>query len=202
MRRTTWAVWAAALLAGGCASQPVVVVDSPEFVPPGGIVAEQTNPMLVYLGATPEMYRKVFECAVSTLTDFGFAIAESNAHDGRIETLPRVAPGILQPLSPGAASLYERVLSTFQCYRHRAQVLIEPSPDNNGYFVRVTVFKELEDLPSPTRATTGGAIFRTDNDVERKFEVIDPTRFESHWLPRGRDLPVEHQILARMRRCL
>ena len=72
----------------------------------------------------------------------------------------------------------------------------------NRYWVRVTVYKELEDLPRPVRATIGGANFRTNNDVERPFEVVDPTLLEASWLPRGEDVDVEQQLLARIRKCL
>jgi hypothetical protein len=66
----------------------------------------------------------------------------------------------------------------------------------------VTVYKELEDLPRPVRATAGAAAFRTDNNVERKYEVVDPTLLESNWLPRGEDHDIEQLLLARIRKCL
>ena len=69
-----------------------------------------------------------------------------------------------------------------------------------GFFIEVTVFKELEDLPRPVRATQGAAIFRADNNVERQFTVIDPTIFEANWIPRGRDVEVE-QVLLRKLKC-
>jgi hypothetical protein len=180
-------------------------VDNPELLPGEAPVlsepAGEQNPMYIPLGATFETYRQVFDAALSALNDFGFDVKEANFYDGRIETLPRIAPGLLRPLRPGNTGAYERLLATFQTYRHRVQVLIQPA-HNGGYWIRVIAYKELEDLPRPTRSTAGAAIFRTDNNVERQYEVIDPTVFESNWIPRGQDPQVEQQLLVWIRKCL
>jgi len=199
MTRTLWAVWTGAVLAlvGGCASGPLL--DNPLPLAPTAEVTQ--NPLYVPLGPTFEAYRKVFTCAQTTLTEFGFEILESNQFEGRIETLPRTAPGVLRPFKAGSPDFYDRVLSTVQSYRHRAIVLVQPA-DAGGYWIRVTVFKELEDLPRPVRSVAGAANFRVDNNVERQFEVIDPTVFEASWIPRGEDVPVEQSLLARMKKCL
>jgi hypothetical protein len=199
MRRTLWTVWGAVVLAlAGCASGPLV--DNPVLGGPDAPAEGEQNPMYLPLGPTRESYFKVFDCALSTLYDFGFVIAEHDVFEGRIETQPRIAPGILRPLRPGSPSLYDRLLETAQTYRHRATVLINPA-DNGGYWIKVTVYKELEDLPRPSRALMGSANFRTDNNVERKYEVVDPTLLESSWIPRGEDVDIEQQLLCRLKQC-
>jgi hypothetical protein len=203
MSRTRSTVWAAVVLAlaGGCASGPAVT--TPAYVPPPPVPNGEPNPMLVpHLGASFESYRKVFQCAQSTLTDFGFEILESNTFDGHIDTLPRIAPGMLRPLRAGNSGFYERVLSTFQTYRHRVHVDIQPA-ENGGYWIQVIAYHELEDIPRPTRSTPGAAAFRVALGVERfNTEVIDPTVFEWTWIPRGRDTQIEQQLLTRMKKCL
>ena len=57
-------------------------------------------------------------------------------------------------------------------------------------------------LPRPTRMTAGAASFRSDNTVERQFEVIDPTIYEATWIPLGRDVKLEQVILARLKQCM
>jgi hypothetical protein len=199
MRRTLWTVWTAAALAlAGCASGPLV--DNPVLTGAAVPAECEANPMYLPLGPTRESYFKVFDCALSTLNDFGFVIAEQNTFEGRIETQPRIAPGILRPLRPGSPSFADRLLETAQTYRHRATVLINPA-DNGGYWIKVTVFKELEDLPRPTRSVIGAANFRVDNNVERKYEVVDPTLLESSWIPRGEDIDIEQQLLCRLKQC-
>jgi hypothetical protein len=194
MRRTLWTAWIglALTLLPGCATGQLFDSTTP-FGPTG---EPEANPVFVPPG--PLSYRKVFEHTVEVLADFGFEIQEANLFEGRIETLPRIVPGILQPLKPGNSDTYQRVLSTLQTYRHRVTVKIEPS-QQTGFFIHVTVFKELEDLPRPVRATAGAANFRVDNNVQRQFTVIDPTVYESNWIPKGRDPEVEQVLLQRLK---
>lgn len=166
----------------------------------GAAVVTEANPLYVALG--PESYHPiVFQGCLRVLGEYGFEIKESNSYDGRIETSPRVAPGLGLFLKPGSPDLYDRLLSTTQSYRHRVFVTIQPA-DQGGFFIQVTAFKELEDLPRPLRSTVGAAIFRNDNNVERQFEVVDPTVYESNWIFKGRDLPLEQELIRRLKRCM
>ncbi|MCS6851931.1 MAG: hypothetical protein NZ700_12275 [Gemmataceae bacterium] len=193
MRRIPWVVLVSAGLVG-CASGPML--DNPALLRPNPCCVE--NPVYIPLG--PPAYGTVFEKVIDTIDDY-FEIAYANRYDGRIETFPRVAPGLEQPWKPGSPDLAERALATLQSYRHRASVLIQPA-DDGGFFVQVTVYKELEDLPRPTRQTAGAAAFRTDPTIDRQYEVIDPTVFESNWIPMGRDVKLEQKILHQLRRSL
>jgi hypothetical protein len=85
--------------------------------------------------------------------------------------------------------------------RRRAEVLIQPA-DDGGFFVQIIVYRELEDLERPTRATAGAAAFRSDNTVDRQYEVIDPSVFDSKWIPSGRDTPMEQAILQQLKTCM
>src|SRR5215468_6990355 len=197
MRRKLWSVWMAALPAmmAGCMSGPLV--ENPMFVPFDPSVTVE-NP--VYVPGGPSAYHAVFEKAYDAMTD-SFEIAFSSRWDGRIETFPRIAPGYEQWWKPGSPDPEQRLLATLQTIRHRAFLQIEPANDG-GYFISVKVFKELEDLPRPVRATAGAASFRSDNTVERQFEVIDPTVFESQWIPIGEDFKFEQMILQRIKKCM
>lgn len=186
------------LLLAGCLTSPVV--EGLDVVPPGTVIVEQ-NPLWIALGHSH--YPLVWENVLRVLADMGFEIAEANRFDGRIETLPRISAGCGLPLKPGSPDPHERLLSTLQTYRHRVSIQILPADDpNGGYFINVIVRRELEDLPRPSRATAGAALFRSENNVERTFEVIDPTVFESHWIPKGRDPALEQAILRRLHECM
>jgi hypothetical protein len=206
MGRTLALLVLSAGLAGltGCATG--ALLDDPKSVSFSPTVIGEdpaSNEVYIPLRSDSEGYERVFETVLQVLISHGFDIAEqgSNRFDGRITTRPRTAPGLLQPLKPGSPDLYERTLATLQSYRHRATVKIEPA-NNGGFFVKVTVFRELEDLPRPVRATAGAASFRNEITVERQFQVIDPTVFESQWIPRGRDIGIEQAILSHLSRCL
>jgi hypothetical protein len=197
MGRNLWMAWAgaAAVCLGGCASVPPL--DNPVLLRPQPGPALE-NPLYVPLG--PASYGVVFEKVISVVSGY-FEIQLSNRRDGRMITFPRIAPGLEQFWKPGSPDLCERLYATLQTLRHRAVVEIDPANDG-GFFVRVTVFKELEDLPRPSRATAGAAVFRGDFTVERQFEVIEPAVLENGWIPIGYDHALEQAILQQIKKCM
>jgi hypothetical protein len=159
-------------------------------------VAGSPCPNPVWLHGGPP-YGEVFERVLDVVSHY-FEIVDSNRYSGQIETFPRIAPGLEQPWKPGSPDFAQRLLASFQTIRHRALVLITPAK-NGGFFVDVKVFKELEDLARPTHATAGAASFRSDNTVERQYEVIDPSVYiDSRWIPLGRDFKLEQVILKHL----
>ncbi len=197
MRRRLWTAWVgmAALLGSGCATGPLA--DNPLFVRADPAVQVE-NP--VYIPQGGQAYNAVFEKVLDVVDDY-FEIGYANRYDGHIDTLPRISPGLEQLWKPGSPDWYQRLEATLQTMRHRGFVLIQPA-DDGGFFVHVTIYKELEDLPRPTRATAGAASFQSDNTVERQYEVVDPTVFESNWIPMGRDTELEQVILQRLKKCM
>lgn len=189
----------ALLLVGltGCETFGPLMRDGPALIPAGSLVEADQNPVFV----PPLSYGQLFETVIRVLSDYDFEIAESNRYDGRIETIPRTAPGLEFLIRPGSPDLYDRLLETFQSYRHRISVVIQPAA-NRGYFVEIIARKELEDLATPVRSTIGAAAFRTQNNVDRQFEVIDPAFFDSKWIYRGRDVPLEQELIRRLKRLL
>jgi hypothetical protein len=182
-------------LACGCASVPLAP-DGACVAPESAVAVE--NPLYVAQG--PQAYGLVFEKVLEVVARY-FEIAYSNRYDGRIETFPRVSPGLGQPWRPSSPDLYQRLEATLQSMRRRAIVLIQPA-DDGGYFIEVTVFKELEDIPQPTRALAGVAAFRAQENVERQFEVIDAAVLEPNWVPKGRDTELEQVIVQQLKKCL
>lgn len=178
----------------GCAIGPFA--DNPLLVREDSLVLVE-NP--VYLPGNPAAYNPVFERVLDVLDDY-FEIAYADRFDGRIETFPRIAPGLERFFMPGSPDVDQRVLATTQTIRHRAIALIRPA-ENGGYFVDVKVYKELEDLAKPIRDLAGGAAFRSDSTLERQYQVIDPTVVDFAWIPIGRDEKLEQVILQRLRKC-
>jgi hypothetical protein len=199
MLRTRRGLAIALLLAGlaGCTSLGPAMREPPALIPANSCNEEDQNPIYV----PPLPYGKVFETMLRVLNDYDFEILDPNRYDGRIEAVPRVSPGLLELFRPGSPDVYDRLLATFQTYRHRISIVIQPA-NNRGYFVEVIARKELEDLAKPIRSTIGGAIFRPLNDVDRQFEVIDSTFFEPNWFFKGRDVPLEQELIRRIKKSL
>jgi hypothetical protein len=193
-RAAGWAGGALALAgAGGCAGRPLL--DNPVLVRPE-LGASCTNPVFLNLG--PPEYATVFEAVLDVLDDY-FEIAYANRYDGTIRAHPKVAPGLEQPWKPGSPDGAERLLATLQSIRYRCDVTIQPG-EQGGYLVQVVVYKELEDVPRPIRATAGAAAFRSDNTVARQYEVVDPSVVDAGWVPLGREVNLEQAILQRITR--
>lgn len=180
------------LLCGGCLSGPLL--DNPVRVQP---VVEGDACTPVYIPLGPSAYGLVFEHVLDVVDDY-FEISEASRYTGRIETFPSIAPGLEQPWKRGSPDFEQRLLATFQTIRHRAVVNIRPAED--GFFVEVVVLKELEDLERPAHAQAGAATFRTDNSLERQFEVIELYGGSAGWIPIGRDHKLEQVILGRLQR--
>ncbi len=180
--------------ASGCVTPPPTMPTT--ILSPEPQVAIE-NPL--WLPSGPNAYGAVFEKIEDIMTEY-FDIRYSNRYDGRIDTYPRMAPGFERPWQPGSPDFYGRLHATLQSIRHRGEVQIETAKDG-GFFVKVVIYKELEDLPRPVQATSGAAAFRTDITVERQFEVIEPFIFETTWIPMGRDTKIEQVILERLKKC-
>jgi hypothetical protein len=178
----------------GCLERPYLI--QPAVPAQAEAVAVVENPVYVPVGA----YDQVFQNVIDVIDDY-FEIAYANRYDGRIETHPRVAPGYEQFWKPGNPDHFGRLYATLQTIRHRCFILIQPA-DDGGFFVQVTVFRELEDLPKPLRASAGAAAFRSDDTVDRTYEVIDPAVFEPSWAPLGRDIPLEQAIIEKLKACM
>lgn len=199
-------LWAAALLAlgAGCQSLPPML-EGPALVPAGSHIVYDHNPVFIPLGI--DSYGQVFENCLTVLHDYGFEIDYSaggpntSRYDGQINCVPRVAPGLGLFLRPGSPDIYDRLLETTQSYRHRVSVRVQEAV-NGGYFIEVVARKELEDVPRPVRSTVGAAVFRNEPTVERQFEVIDPVFFDTAWIPRGRDVALEQEIIRRLKKCM
>lgn len=192
MRRALWSsiTGAAVLFGAGCATGPLQ--ENPVLISQNRTAFE--NPLFLPQG--PASYNIVYSKVLDTVSDY-FEIAESNRQEGRIESFPRVAPGLTEPWKPGSPDLYQRTLASFQSIRHRAVVKLSAA-DDGGYFVDVRIYKELEDLDKPVQATAGAAAFRSFDTVQRQFEVVDATSYEPLWIPIGRDTKLEQVLLERI----
>ncbi len=115
--------------------------------------------------------------------------------EGRIDTFPQVGATLAEPHRLDSVGRYNRWKSTFQTIRRRA--LVRVIPEQGGYLVDLAVYKELEDLPHPENSTAGAATFRNDSSLSSRVnDEVSRTRLSNYWIPLGRDVACEQQMLA------
>ncbi len=117
--------------------------------------------------------------------------------EGRIDTFPTVGSTYLEPWRRDSTGGFEKLHSTLQSVRRRAQVRVVPS--TGGYLLDVAVFKELEDLERPKRSSIGFSGMRHDNSLDADFDDVPQDPDTLGWIPQGRDLALEQRILSNLR---
>jgi hypothetical protein len=114
--------------------------------------------------------------------------------EGQIHTYPTTGSTWLEPWRTDSTRGYEKWHATFQSIRRRATLRVIPT--EGGYLIDVYVLKELEDLDKPENATAGGATLRHDGSLVRQEGAAGRYSVTLGWIPVGRDMTLEQQILA------
>lgn len=135
----------------------------------------------------------VWERAVDVLHEYPFYIERESRLDGIIETEYKVGSGVLEPWHKESIGCEERVESTLQSIRRRVRLTLTPQP--GGFLVGVEAIKELEDAAGPIPA---GAPFAQAPPFEREAVFVGPEAAPTGWIPLGRDLLLEQDLLARL----
>jgi len=123
--------------------------------------------------------------------------------EGRIETHPKIGSTLLEPWRRDSLVGFERLHATLQTVRRYAKVRVVPAGDH--YQVDLQVFKELEDLAQPVGSGVAGEILRHDSSLDIDQALPQLGQANKGWIPLGRDLQLEQQILkniqSRLRKC-
>ncbi|HUG68342.1 MAG TPA: hypothetical protein VMM76_11355 [Pirellulaceae bacterium] len=114
--------------------------------------------------------------------------------EGRIDTRPLTGATIFEPWRSDSVGAYARLESTAQSIRRRAEVRVVPI--QSGYSVEVLVFKELENVLRSAGAPVRMGTERLD-DTEPHGDRLGNEE-TLNWIPKGRDVALERQILAEL----
>jgi hypothetical protein len=191
---------------------PVAAYNPPQFIPTV-VSTAVPNPILVPVTD----HDAAWDSIVDVVDDY-FKIEREDRvrqvgellNEGQIETYHQTGATLLEPWRGDSANVYERLESTLQSIRRKA--IIRVIPDASGYLVDATVLKELEDVERPMYATTGAAVFRYDNSVDRTVEAepslarqvgdqsrpVAAPRPTKGWIGLGRDPALEQELLLRI----
>jgi len=161
------------------------------------------NPLLIPL-ADPQM---VWEGVVDVVDDYFKIEREEPVRlfgdtltEGRLDTFHEVGTTWLEPWRYDSADGYERLESTLQSIRRRAQVRVIPA--QGGFLLDVAVYKELEDVKRPAHASAGAATFRTEGSLTRVVSPIGEQEVNKGWIALGRDRALEQRILSHVQQRL
>ncbi len=186
------------LVLTGCARRPQYGTAPYQAAPEPG-VAYCGNPLHVPVAN----HEFVWETVVDVVDNFfkieyeePVRLIGSTLTEGRLETFPQGSPTALEPWRRDKAGVYARMENTLQSMRRRAILRVVPAED--GYWINVVVFKELEDVARPERATAAAATFRYDDSLRRIANPVGEQQIVCGWIPQGRDVLLEQKIIARL----
>ena len=200
MRKAVAAGIIAAALGGcGTASQWTNQPDCPQ---PQPIELPQTagyaNPVFVPI-ADPQL---AWETITEVISDYfrieqeePVRVAGNMLLEGNLRTVPEVSPTLFEPWRNDTADYDQRLENTLQTMRRRAMLRVMPA--QGGYWVEVTVLKELEDA-KPEHAMAGVATFRYDSTLTGIINPITSEETAEGWIARGRDTMLEQRIIAHL----
>jgi len=202
--------------AGAAGPNPFAPLPEGTVVGPAGPVVAGPPPVPRNAAVIPALDAEVVWARMVDVADDYFKInaeqrvtfANGVPTEGRIDTFPQTGATLLEPWRGDSVGFRERLESTLQSIRRTGTMRLIPDP--NGWRIEVVVNKELEYLPRPMRATTGGATFRNDDSLYRygtplptlgqqvgdqPRPVAAPTP-NLGWIPLGRDPLLEQRMLS------
>lgn len=160
----------------------------------GGTLATSqpiTNPLFV----STNNDELVWERAVEVLHRYHFEIARENRLARTIETQPLVGASLVEPWHSDAVTVLDRLEGTTQSIRRIAHLSLQPGDQRAGYTVSVAVYKEKEDVQGLAANSAGAATFQESSPLQRDLDPVVGQSGTSTWIPLGRDLGLEQEIL-------
>ena len=196
---------------------PFTPLPAGTVIGPGGPVAPTAPALPTNSAVIPPLDAEAVWTQLVDVVDDYFKIASEQRvvfangvpAEGRIDTFPQTGSTLLEPWRGDSVGFRERLEATLQSIRRIGTVRLIPDP--GGWRIEAVVQKELEYLPRPMHATTGGASFRNDDSLYRYGTPL-PTLGQSvgdqprpvaaptpniGWIPLGRDPLLEQRILAK-----
>lgn len=112
--------------------------------------------------------------------------------EGRLDTKPSIVGGALDPWRKNSAECGKKCFATLQTVRSSAVVRVVP--ESGGFFIYLSIYEELEDLPRPMGSTVGYSSQYND-DLSKLQQAVGERQQSKGWIPVGRNKEQESRIL-------
>lgn len=116
--------------------------------------------------------------------------------EGRIDTDPVMAAGLLEPWKKNSVTCQQRTEATLQTIRRSAVVRVVP--EQGGYTIHLAVYNELEDMAQPMNAGANGSNLLFFDDLSSLEYPAGAVPRHEGWIPTGRNPEMEDYILQEM----
>lgn len=116
--------------------------------------------------------------------------------EGRIDTDPVIAAGLLEPWKKNSVTLDQRLEATLQTLRRSAVLRIVP--EGSGFLIHVAVYTELENLPQPMNSGTSGTNLLFNDDLTKLEMPAGESGASDGWIPVGRDFDMEQYMIRQI----
>ena len=202
------ALLAPVLFAAGCATVPDTAGSAqPVTVSFSARQEDSVNPLYVETSDTNYLWEAVVdviddyfpvprEYPVQTYRSRNEDGTESVVRtEGRIDTDPVIAAGVLQPWNRNSVTLDARLEATLQSIRRSASVRVVP--EGEGFLVHVAVYNEIENLPQPMNSGASGSDLFFD-DLTKLQSPRGSVDVSDGWIPNGRDCDMEQYIIRQI----
>ncbi len=113
--------------------------------------------------------------------------------EGRIDTDPVIAAGLLEPWKKNSVSCQQRFDATLQTIRRSAVVRVVP--EDGGYSIHLSIYDEIEDLAQPMNASTNGSNLLFSDDFSQLQYPSGEVPYHKGWVPMGRNREMEDYLL-------
>lgn len=112
--------------------------------------------------------------------------------EGRIDTKPSIVGGAFDPWRKNSAPCGEKLFATLQTARSSATVRVVP--EGSGFFIYVSVYEEIEDLPHPMGSHVI-ADTQFNEDLTKIRQAVGERQRSKGWIPVGHNTEQENRIL-------
>lgn len=163
------------------------------------LMVRQPNPVFVPVGDPERLWNTLVDVVDDHFhieREERVRIVDNMLVDGHIKTYPEPSSALLEFWRGDTVTFYDKLESTLQSYRRRADIAV--TPVEGGFSVQMVVFKELEDVPKPLSATAGAGTLRHDTSQRHVKMAIGQQPTVTGWIPQGRDPNLEQKMLNKL----